>query len=427
MSFEDIKSITQNFSDANKVGTGGFGNVYKGHITHGHGKGYNTIVAKKLDTSNGQGENEYYNELQILYEYKHENVIGLVGYSNETNEKLIVYEYASNGSLYGHLSNESLTWRNRLNICIDVVTGMDFLHGGIRGKEVVIHRDIKSDNILLFDDWKAKIGDFGLSLISTINTNTKVTIARACGTAGYVDPLYKGSGILTKESDIYSLGVVLLEILYGRQISKCPKSTTCWSRFIKRIIKKRKAYSMVFKDIKEEVLLESLETFLVIVSICLDDDRDKRPTSKEVLAQLKKALYFQHTRGLRQARPCPRPALPTTESSSDAIGTNHPPPRKDVKDEKDALDRRFLQLNQCDAKDEKDAFEVSTVKISATHKLEIRNSRLRDVSFGPKFSNNKTVNFQILPRGCEILPRGREVHCSSSILVEQFNLHLFTF
>ncbi|XP_071712446.1 uncharacterized protein [Rutidosis leptorrhynchoides] len=294
MSFEDIKLATKNFSSDNKVGVGGFGSVYKGDMVHGHGNGYNTIVVKKLDTSHGQGEKQYYNELQILHEYRHENVIGLVGYSNETDEKLIVYEYAPKGSLDRYLSNASLTWRNRLMICIDVVTGIDFLHGGTHGKEVVVHRDIKTANILLFDDWRAKVGDFGLSLISTINEDTKFTIDHACGTMDYVDPLYLESGLLTRESDIYSIGVVLFEILYGRVIYAIDKDTSrSLLSFIKQNVKEGKTYEMVLKVIKEEIVLQSLGTFLNIVCKCLDNAREKRPTSKEVLVQLKKTFHIQ--------------------------------------------------------------------------------------------------------------------------------------
>ncbi|XP_071718019.1 uncharacterized protein [Rutidosis leptorrhynchoides] len=190
MSFNDIKSATHDFDRTNCIGGGGFGLVFKGKLAHENVNEHSTIVVKKLDKSQGQGEKQYYNELQILYEYNHENIIGLVGYSNETNEKVIVYEYASKGSLDNHLNNASLTWRSRLKICIDVATGLNFLHEGIEGKGVVIHRDIKTANILLFNDWKAKVGDFGLSLRCTINEETNFAIDHPCGTMDYVDPMY---------------------------------------------------------------------------------------------------------------------------------------------------------------------------------------------------------------------------------------------
>ncbi|XP_071719625.1 uncharacterized protein [Rutidosis leptorrhynchoides] len=190
MAFNDIKLATEDFSPSNCIGGGGFGLVYKGKLVDGNLNEHFTIVVKKLDKSQGQGEKQYYNELQILCEYNHENIIGLIGYSNETAEKLIVYEHASKGSLDKHLDDPSLTWRNRLQICIDVATGLNFLHEGVLGQDVVIHRDIKTANILLFDDWKAKIGDFGLSLRSTLNEKTNFAIDHPCGTNMYVDPMY---------------------------------------------------------------------------------------------------------------------------------------------------------------------------------------------------------------------------------------------
>nr|XP_043637937.1 probable serine/threonine-protein kinase PBL23 [Erigeron canadensis] len=294
MSLEEIKLATQDFNRVNDIGGGGFGRVYKGRVAEKGGNGEYAIVAKKLDTKHGQGEKQFYNELQILYEYKHKNIIGLVGYSNETYEKIIVYEHAHKGSLDKYLSDTSLTWKNRLNICIDFVSGLDFLHGGGHGQEIVIHRDIKAANILLFDNWKAKVGDFGLSMISTVNKETHYVIDHACGTKGYLDPLYLKTGFLTLESDIYSLGVVLFEILCGSTTFEIYKLKGQYLPcFIKDIFKEGKQSEVVFHAIKYEIVQKSLTTFQNIAYQCLDDDREKRPTSKVVLAQLKNAMELQ--------------------------------------------------------------------------------------------------------------------------------------
>ncbi|PWA59352.1 protein kinase-like domain, Concanavalin A-like lectin/glucanase domain protein [Artemisia annua] len=294
MSFEDIKFATQDFSHENDIGGGGFGRVFKGRLPHVHGKGNYTIVAKRLDTSLGQGDQQFYSELQILCEYKHKNVINLLGYSNDTRERIIVYEHASRGSLDKYLNDVALTWRKRLQICIDVATGLAFLHGSGQERNVVIHRDIKTANILLFDDWKAKVADFGLSLISTINEETNYVIDHVCGTQGYCDPLYIKSGFLTIESDIYSFGVVLFEILFGRS------TYTIYSqkkRFLHSLVKdyfeEGKEDELVFEAIKEQIVPKSLSIFQNIAYQCLHDDRELRPTSKEVLAHLKMALEFQ--------------------------------------------------------------------------------------------------------------------------------------
>ncbi|GKB57088.1 kinase-like domain, phloem protein 2-like protein, partial [Tanacetum coccineum] len=208
LSLEDIKLATQAFSQDNIIGHGRFGNIYKGDANHAHGD--NIIAAKRLERKSAEGDAEFMIELEILMEYKHENVIGLVGYCDEEDEKISVYEFASRGSLDKYLSNASLTWAMRLKICIDIVMGLKFLHGTVSSPELVIHRDINSSNILLFDDWKAKLADFGLSFVCPTNQDVDYVIDNVtAGTNGYRDPLYSKTGFLTKESDIFSLGALL--------------------------------------------------------------------------------------------------------------------------------------------------------------------------------------------------------------------------
>lgn len=288
-----MKLATNNFNYNNCIGIGGFGQVYKGEVTHGDGS--TTIAAKRLNTRGGQGEHEFLTELEILFEYKHENIIRLVGYCNEKDEKIIVYEHSSKGSLDRHLNDVSLTWTKRLQICIDVASGLDFLHCGVVTDERVIHRDIKSANILLNDDWKAKISDFGLSLISPINREMEFDVDNLVGTIGYVDPLYESTGFLTKESDIYSFGVVLFEILFGRLLvpSTQEYEPQPLTTLVKQGFEGGRLDLIVFDGIKQQIGPKSLSIFRKIVLQCLHDDREKRPTAKEVLVQLKIALEFQ--------------------------------------------------------------------------------------------------------------------------------------
>ncbi|GJR43097.1 kinase-like domain, phloem protein 2-like protein [Tanacetum coccineum] len=213
-----VKLATRDFCQDNIIGRGDFGIIYKGVVTHAHV--LKTIAAKRLDKKTAEGEAQFATELEILMEYKHENVIGLVGYCDEAEEKIIVYQYASRGSLDKYLSDDSLTWVMRLKICIDIAIGLEFLHGTVSSPEMVIHRDINSSNILLFDDWKAKISDFGLSLVCPTNEDAGFVIDNVIGTIGYRDPLYAKTGFLTKESDIFSLGAVLFDILCGKLSSE---------------------------------------------------------------------------------------------------------------------------------------------------------------------------------------------------------------
>ncbi|GJW55298.1 kinase-like domain, phloem protein 2-like protein [Tanacetum coccineum] len=301
LSLEDIKSATKDFSQDNIIGHGDSGNVYKGatHNTHGD----NIIAAKRLDKKSGQGDVEvlaevatakFMAELDILMEYKHLNVIGLVGYCDEEDEKIVVYEYASRGSLDKYLSDDSLTWVMRLKICIDIAIGLEFLHGSVSSPGMVIHRDISSSNILLFDDWKAKITGFGLSLVCPTNQNVvDYVIDNVTGTIGYRDPLHSKTGFLTKESDIFSMGAVLFDILCGKLSSEKLDDEYLYLPFLaKHHYHAEKLDKLVFKGIKEQIVPQSFITFAEIAYRCIHHMREKRPTAHEVVIQLKKALEF---------------------------------------------------------------------------------------------------------------------------------------
>ncbi|GJZ69550.1 kinase-like domain, phloem protein 2-like protein [Tanacetum coccineum] len=289
LSLEDIMLATQSFSQDYIIGHGNFGNVYKGHTP-----GHNIIAAKRLDRKSSEGEAEFMTELKILMEYKHDNVIGLLGYCDEEDEKIIVYDYASRGSLDKYLSDGSLTWVMRLKICIDIAIGLEFLHGTVSSPEMVIHRDISSSNILLFDDWKAKITDFGLSLVCPTNQDVGFIIDNVTGTIGYRDPLYLKTGFLTKESDIFSLGAVLFDILCGKLSSEKLDDEYLYLPFLaKQHYHLGKLDELVFEGIKEQIEPQSLITFARIAYQCIHHRRERRPTADEVVIQLKKALEFQ--------------------------------------------------------------------------------------------------------------------------------------
>ncbi|GJS10879.1 kinase-like domain, phloem protein 2-like protein [Tanacetum coccineum] len=289
LSLQDIKLATQSFSQDNIIGHGEFGNVYKGH-THGN----NIIAAKRTDRKSGEGEAEFMTELEILMEYRHENVIGLVGYCDEDDEKVIVYEYACRGSLDKYLSDDNLSWVMRLKICIDIAIGLEFLHGTVSSPQIVIHRDISSSNILLFDDWKAKITDFGFSLVCPTNQDVGFVIDNVIGTIGYRDPLYSKTGFLTKESDIFSLGAVLFDVLCGKLSSIELDDAYIYLPFLaKQHYHVGKLDKLVFEGIKEQIVAESYTTFTRIALQCLHHRRERRPTASEVILQLKKALEFQ--------------------------------------------------------------------------------------------------------------------------------------
>ncbi|KAD3337414.1 hypothetical protein E3N88_32934 [Mikania micrantha] len=284
ISFEEIRLATQNFKSI--IGKGGFGNVYKGEILHVNGRS-TPIAVKRLQAEHGQGEKEFLTELQILFEYKHKNIIGLLGYCNENKEKILVYEYASKGSLDMLLKDASLTWTQRLKIGIDVATGLNFLHGGVY---FVIHRDMKSSNILLTNDWNTKITDFGLSVITTVNHDIDFVVDTPCGTFGYIDPECIRRGFVTREDDIYSFGVVLFEMMCGSFVFEYGGK---FVTLVKHHYKEGKLDELVLKSIKDKIMPKSLATYQRIAYECLHNDRAKRPTISELISQLKKALEFQ--------------------------------------------------------------------------------------------------------------------------------------
>ncbi|KAD6453202.1 hypothetical protein E3N88_07907 [Mikania micrantha] len=296
ISRKDIESGTKNFSEKHCVGSGRFWKAYKGELpflqdnTNANASGYTTIVAKRWDNKFSQGDNQFQTEVNILCKRNHENIIGLVGYCNEADEKIIVYEHMYNGSLDKYLKDANLTWMKRLAICIDVANGLDFLHQGGAKLKKVVHRDIKSCSILLNDDWKAKISNLELSSLDPAHQDMEHVSDNAYATLGYLDPEYK-QGFLTEKSDIYSLGVVLFEILCGRLASE--DHSQFLGPLAKRCYEDKKLHEIVFEGIKDQIGSESLKQFADIAYQCLQDRSEVRPTAHEVVIQLKIALNVQ--------------------------------------------------------------------------------------------------------------------------------------
>ncbi|MFS7909184.1 putative protein kinase RLK-Pelle-CrRLK1L-1 family [Helianthus anomalus] len=253
----------------------------------------------------GEGVREFFLELDILLKFTHRNVIGLEGYCDEMGEKIIVYEYAPNSSLDNLLNDASLTWKKRLEIGIDVASGLEFLHGGvlIPRQEMVLHRDMKSGNILLDRNLKAKISNFELSLISPNKEDTNYVVEDdPAGTAGYIDPAYLKNDTIRKAADIYSFGVVLFEILCGRLAIPTGVDVQDKEQYLgplaKNFYEKNKLEELVFEGIKEQIVPLSLSTFAKVAYNCLHDEPSQRPTASEVVVQLKKVLECHEDCGI---------------------------------------------------------------------------------------------------------------------------------
>ncbi|PWA78876.1 Protein kinase, ATP binding site-containing protein [Artemisia annua] len=182
---EAIKLATNNFADANCIGKGGFGEVYKGELVHS--KGHTVVALKRLNRAFGQGDPEFWKEIIMLSLYKYDNIVSLLGFCDESGEKILVYEYASRRSLDLYLDSEDLTWTQRLNICIGAARGLAYLHSSFGTHQRVVHRDIKSSNILLDENWNARISDMGLSKFGP--ANQQITFLVSDAVTGYgLDP-----------------------------------------------------------------------------------------------------------------------------------------------------------------------------------------------------------------------------------------------
>ncbi|XP_071737348.1 uncharacterized protein [Rutidosis leptorrhynchoides] len=289
----DLKAVTDDFNESKVIGHGGFGKVYEGELTH-H-KGQSLVAIKRLDRKHGQGDPEFWKEVMMLSRYSHPNLISLLGYCDDANEKLLVYEHALNGSLDRHLSSTSLSWTQRIRICLDAAIGLCYLHDETGTQQRVVHRDIKSPNILLDRDWNAKIADMGLSRIGPANQEHTAVITEAVGTLGYIDPMYQEWGILTKESDVYSFGVVLFEVLCGRLCTvKMNGAYRSLVRMWKKSYTDKVLSTIIFKNYLM-IPLDStcLKTFSDIAFQCLNEFREHRPKMSRVVQQLKTALVHQ--------------------------------------------------------------------------------------------------------------------------------------
>lgn len=290
----DIQNATDSFSKARRIGGGGFGEVYQGElINHSQGQ---TLAFKRLNRQHGQGTRELWNEIYMLSEYKHPNIVSLLGFYEDDMEGILVYEYASRSGLDLYLDKKELDWRQRLTICIGGASGLAYLHsGGADGTlQKIIHRDVKSSNILLDKEWNAKISDFGLSKFAPANKNISIIHTGAVGTLGYCDPLYLESGSLTKESDVYSFGVVLFEVLCGRLcIRSTQKHGENFIELVKTSYEQQTLSNIVCHHLLHEIRPESMKVYTEIAYQCLNKNRKERPSMNSIVEELKKALDYQ--------------------------------------------------------------------------------------------------------------------------------------
>ncbi|KAG9453433.1 hypothetical protein H6P81_006337 [Aristolochia fimbriata] len=302
----ELAAATNNFSPDYKIGAGSFGTVYRGKLEDGR-----EVAIKRGETTGTKmkkfQEKEYafQSELSFLSRLHHKHLVGLVGFCEEKDERLLVYEYMKNGALYDHLHGKASfngdqngqisllnSWKMRIKIVLDAARGIEYLHS--YAVPPIIHRDIKSSNILLDANWTARVSDFGLSLMGPESDGEHLSM-KAAGTVGYMDPEYYGLHHLTTKSDVYGLGVVLLEVLTGRRAifkeegDGGPISVVDFA--VPRIVA-GELTAVLDPRVKLPELNESEAVELVAYTAmhCVNLEGKDRPTMGDVVANLERAL-----------------------------------------------------------------------------------------------------------------------------------------
>ncbi|KAK6284851.1 hypothetical protein POUND7_003803 [Theobroma cacao] len=280
--YQLLEVATNNFQESNVLGEGGRGRVYKAHFDEKF-----LAAVKKLDGGGQDAEREFENELEWLVKIQHQNIVSLLGYCIHGETRLLVYEMMQNGSLesqlHGPTQGSALTWHLRMKIAIDVARALEHLHEHC--SPPVVHRDIKSSNILLDSNFNAKLSDFGLA-VTTGSQNKNVKLS---GTLGYVAPEYLLEGKLTDKSDVYAFGVVLLELLIGKKPLEKMSPTQCQSLVtwaMPQLTDRSKLPNIVDSVIKETMDLKHLYQVAAVAVLCIQPEPSYRPLITDVLHSL---------------------------------------------------------------------------------------------------------------------------------------------
>ncbi|KAF5468748.1 hypothetical protein F2P56_012878 [Juglans regia] len=286
-SYDELQTCTNNFAERNVIGSGGYGQVYRGMLSDGQ-----VVAIKRAQQGSMQGALEFKTEIELLSRVHHKNLVGLVGFCFEQGEQMLVYEFMPNGTIRDSLSGKSgiyLDWKRRLHVALGSARGLAYLHE--LANPPIIHRDVKSTNILLDENLTAKVADFGLSkLVSdalTCHVSTQVK-----GTMGYLDPEYYQTQQLTAKSDVYSFGVFMLELLTAKRPIEKRKFIV---RQVRMMMNKddEEHYGlrdMIDSSIRDTTNLIGLGQFLEISMQSVEDLPEDRPTMSEVVKALETIL-----------------------------------------------------------------------------------------------------------------------------------------
>ncbi|KAL8162480.1 hypothetical protein V2J09_013969 [Rumex salicifolius] len=291
----ELELATNGLADENVIGEGGYGILYSGVLRDNT----NTRVAvKNLLNNRGQAENEFRVEVEAIGRVQHKNLVRLLGYCIEGAYRMLVYEYVDNGNLDQWLHGEvggvsSLTWDTRLNIVLETAKGLAYLHEGLEPK--VVHRDIKSSNVLLNREWNAKLSDFGLAKL--LCTDRSYVTTRVMGTFGYVAPEYACTGMLTEKSDVYSFGILIMEVISGRAPVDYtrPPGEVKLVDWLKTMVSNRRSEEIVDPKLAVKPSSKALKQVLLVALRCVDPEAQKRPKMGHVIHMLEANELFSHS------------------------------------------------------------------------------------------------------------------------------------
>ncbi|KAL9354908.1 hypothetical protein Peur_052878 [Populus x canadensis] len=286
--YEELVQATNGFSAQNRLGEGGFGCVYKGVLVDGR-----DVAVKQLKIGGSQGEREFRAEVEIISRVHHRHLVSLVGYCISDHQRLLVYDYLPNDTLYYHLHGEGrpfMDWATRVRVAAGAARGIAYLHEDCHPR--IIHRDIKSSNILLDENFEAQVSDFGLAKIALeLDSNTHVS-TRVMGTFGYMAPEYATSGKLTEKSDVYSYGVVLLELITGRKPVDASQplgdeSLVEWARpLLTDAIENEDFEALADSGLEKNYVPSEMFRMIEAAAACVRHSAAKRPRMSQVVRAL---------------------------------------------------------------------------------------------------------------------------------------------
>ncbi|KAK1440965.1 hypothetical protein QVD17_06800 [Tagetes erecta] len=296
-SYQELVNATGNFKIDRYLGEGGFGVVYKGKLDNPN----QVVAVKKLNPDGLQGHKEFIVEITMLSLVCHPNIVNLIGYCSENNKRILVYEFMPLGSLEDHLHDpkpymKPLDWNTRINIALGTARGLNHLHHNC--EPPIIYRDMKSANILLGEGYHPKISDLGLAKFGPLGDKSYVS-TRVMGTMGYCAPEYGFTGHLTIKSDTYSFGVVLLELVTGRQaLDKTREGGQYLIEWAEpMLVNKRRYVKLADPRMQGKFMHRPLKKTVEVALMCMNDDLEKRPDMSEVVDTLDRvaSLSNPHT------------------------------------------------------------------------------------------------------------------------------------